>query len=437
MNSNLFNAETIEKANEAFENTWKSVLELVNETKLIPQTQFAARRLLSYNPQEKSVEKKCPELYIAINSLCSTITNRIQMLSQSENPDYWIDLLFCYLMMNDMPNSYTAVAHTLRLQPKVKDPYFNYCAAIVYHHFHYFEDAINFYKAVPDFFDQINDRNLRLAIAYRSINKFQESENLFRNLIKKPPKNLTQDDIKLQLAYTLQLAEKNSEAAKIYDELYSNYSWCKELKQQYVWFLSLQNDSRSWTKADELIGNSTDSVMRFASARIAMKQSDMAMAYQRYRDCTASWSDSPLFWCGLGVLYLKNEQFGDAIVAFQRALYLKNDISEAWLNLGLIFELQREPENAAKIYQTAQSNCASTQIIKRLNECGKRVLQKENLINEVIEIDGNRLFIQPMERISDALVADTPFLSDSCFNHDKSITQHLQNLIQYHTSLLH
>ncbi|OHT16733.1 TPR Domain containing protein [Tritrichomonas foetus] len=438
--SNVFDPKAIEKANAAFESAWNSVFELVEESKMESQTHLAARRLLSYNPQHKIVEEKCPVYYGVVNSLCSVITEKIQGLSKTESAENWTTLLFCYLLMNDMPNAYSAVQHNLRLRPKIKDTYFNYCAGIVYQHFHYFEDAIGFYMQIPESFEHFTDRNLRLAIAYRSISKYSEAESLFRNLLKRPPQNLSQNDIKLQLAYTLQLAERNLESSKIYEELYHQFPNCVELKQQYIWFLSIQNDSKSWVKADELIGTSADSVLRFASARISMKQRNMGIAYQRYRECTSAWSDSPLFWCGLGVLYLRNEQLSDAVIAFQRALYLKSDIPEAWLNLGLIFEIQGENPNALKIYQTAQSNCPNAKIVnKRINECGRpsrKSVLEESAVDEVIEIDGNRLFTQPMERISDLIITNPPFLSESCFT-DKTIKSQLQNLMQPHMSLLH
>lgn len=446
MNNNHSEPEILEEANHALESTWSLLLSFSEENHNDLQNQLAARRILAYNPQNRIVEEKLPRFYNAVNSLCPIITSRINELDQSgmanrtkETVDIWKTLLFCYLLMNDMPNAYTAAAHALRLQPEIADPYFNYCAAIVYQYFHYYEDAIKFYKRPTERFEQNIDRNFRLAIAYRSICKYPESQSLFKSLLKHPPPNLKQNDIKLQLAYTYQLAEMNSEAGKLYEELLGQNPRCHKLIQQYVWFLSLQDDSKCLSRAEELIGDSTDSILRFASARISMKMEAYNEAYQRYRECTSSWSDSPLFWCGLGVLYLRNEQFQDSILAFQHALYLKNDIPEAWLNLGLIYEIKRESENAMKIYQTAQSNCPNAKSIsKRKVECEKpqrQNLPKEYLLNEVLEIDGRTLFDQPIKKYSDMIMSYPPILTESCFNNDKTIQQQLTNLIQPYPSL--
>jgi glucose repression mediator protein len=100
-----------------------------------------------------------------------------------------------------------------------------------------------------------------------------------------------------------------------------------------------------------------ETTLLLIAGRIAMKQEDMPMAYQQYRDCISYCNDNPFFWCGLGVLYYKGEQTQDAVIAFQRALYLQSEMAEAWLNIGLIFEQQGEIANAQKIYPTGQTKC--------------------------------------------------------------------------------
>jgi len=67
---------------------------------------------------------------------------------------------------------------------------------------------------------------------------------------------------------------------------------------------------------------------------------DLAGAYEHYKICTEYYNNNPLFWCGLGSLYYKNDQGEDAIGAFRRALALKSEVAWAWLNIGLIFEQQ-------------------------------------------------------------------------------------------------
>ena len=127
-----------------------------------------------------------------------------------------------------------------------------------------------------------------------------------------------------------------------------------------------------------------------------------------------TWSDSPLFWCGLGVLYLKNEQFSDAIVAFQRALFLKNDIVEAWLNFGLIYHKQGDSKNALRIYETALNNCTSTTLInERINAINNSRSGAPSKPFDIVEIDGSKLFTQVAERISIEFTSSIPLLQSS------------------------
>ena len=60
---------------------------------------------------------------------------------------------------------------------------------------------------------------------------------------------------------------------------------------------------------------------------------------------------------------------------------------------------------------------------------------EEKLLKEILEIDGKRLFEQPIERYSEILVSYPPILSESCFNNDKSIQPQLVHLIQPYPSL--
>ena len=133
------------------------------------------------------------------------------------------------------------------------------------------------------------------------------------------------------------------------------------------------------------------------------------------------------------------EQLQDSILAFQRALYLKNDIPEAWLNLGLIYEIQNDCANAMKIYQTAQSNCSDAKnVSKRILDCERpqrQALPKEVLLNEVLEIDGKRLFDQPIQKYTEMIMSYPPILSESCFSTDKAAQPQLTKLIPPYPSI--
>jgi tetratricopeptide (TPR) repeat protein len=161
-----------------------------------------------------------------------------------------------------------------------------------------------------------------------------------------------------------------------------------------------------------------------------MKRRDINEAYARYRECTPDWSDSPLFWGGLGLLYLKNEQMQDAVVAFQRALFLRSDIPEVWANLGLIYDYQGETENASRVYQTGLANCRDDPVLKeRLAQVGPRKnVAKPTIMRDLIELDGSQYFQQPADKVAVRLLENPPDLSNSSFMSEPGVSEHAGEL---------
>jgi tetratricopeptide (TPR) repeat protein len=255
-----------------------------------------------------------------------------------------------------------------------------------------------------------------------------------------PPPRLAADDITLQMAYTNQLANRTDKALHLYTDLCKRHGTTLELVQQYCWFLSLQYDRPSFEKAERIIqqsGHAADPVLRLVMARIAMKQQDMTVAYQRYCDCIAFWTDSPIFWCGLGVLYFKNEQMQDAIVAFQRALYLKSELSEAWANLGLIFELQKEVSTAITVYEQALQSCSekdSKVIRDRLNALNS-ARQRSASPTQIMDVNDSPFFVQVAERLAAEYVGNSPLIPAAVIGGDESLDVGLAEMAPPYNSI--
>lgn len=439
--------QALSRANTEFENTWEATIALTELMNASSEAKFAARRLISYNPQSKKLATM-PDIQSAVSVISQIIQeNAKSVQSNPESIESWIILGHCYLMLNDFPNAYTSYTHVMRISDSVNDAYFWYGIGCVYQHFKYNMDAAKFLKHVlscdPQFPEK-DDLNFRVALLNRSRGKYDEALALFNSLIYNPPRDLIEDDIKFHIAFTHQLAGHDDQAIHFYSDLYSRHPANLELIQQFAWYLSLQTDNRSFTLAERIIHSvpqqySNDPMLRLVTARIAMKQQDMTTAYQRYCECISYWSDSPLFWCGLGVLYFKNDQMQDAVVAFQRALYLRSELVEAWANLGLIFEMQNDFPNALKIYQAALQNCAGSQLLKdRINALsaqGNRMNKVSQ--NQVIEINDSRFFTQVAEKVSTQRIAEPPIFPSNCFKGvtDPIIEKALNELSTRHKSI--
>jgi tetratricopeptide (TPR) repeat protein len=192
---------------------------------------------------------------------------------------------------------------------------------------------------------------------------------------------------------------------------------------QYAWFVFLRakgpDDCGSVSRivAAGLCRHPCDPTLLLIAGRIAIKQDDMVVAYQQYRYCISYCNDDPFFWCGLGVIYYKNGQTQDAVIAFQRALYLKGEMSEPWLNIGLIFEQQGDSTSAQKIYQTGQTKCPGVQEfaerLNALNGVQRRPYKPGNW--PLIDVDDLKFIRPPAEAFARDYVAAVPELPPQCF----------------------
>jgi tetratricopeptide (TPR) repeat protein len=147
-----------------------------------------------------------------------------------------------------------------------------------------------------------------------------------------------------------------------------------------------------------------------------MRENDIEHAYSNYRLCLPYFRDSPYFWCGLAHVYYHTQQGQDAVIAFQRALFLKNDIAGAWLNIGLISEENSDFAGAMKIYQTGKVHCAEEAAFDERMETLKTQRaghRKYGVGNSLAQIDESRAVVAPPEQFAANYVRSVPRLPAS------------------------
>ncbi|EAY13451.1 TPR Domain containing protein [Trichomonas vaginalis G3] len=397
--------QAIEQANKYLEFVWSSIASTAKEMGSKSITNLAIRRTLSYNPQNQKIFETAPRIKEGSQKLCDIISRDLQDLQNNPNNyQAWIQVGKAYLALSDFTNAYCSFTHVLRINPQIQDPYFWYAIACVYQHFQYNEDALKFFKNIGSLanskqdFPLYSDYHLRLGLLYRSLRQYSQSSVELNLILKCPPLGLTEDDINFQIAFTQLAGGQQDLALREFKNLCDKYPKSHKIVQQYTWSLSFCNDDQSLNEAQRIIDLhpelNDDPLINFVLARLALKRGQMEVAYKKYCGCIPDWCESPVFWCGLGVLYFKNDQKQDALIAFQRALYQKAEIVEAWLNLGFIFEQLDNPSNAQKIYEAGCQNCRnSTRLEERLNR-----LSNPNSRNQVKldieEIKDSRFFNQ-------------------------------------------
>jgi tetratricopeptide (TPR) repeat protein len=438
-------ADSLSQANQELEKVWETVFSLSAIASTSDDSCVACRRIICYNPSNPNIERVSQHFRTAIDYLCEVVTTRAtQLQSDNCNPEHYIVIGHCYLILNDFINAYTSYSHVLRLGTAIDSAYFHYGFGSVLHYFKYNRDANEHLHEALRLggarFPARADLQLRIALTQRALGAYDAAISSFKEIVSSPPAALTSDDIDFQIAYTCQLASRGDNAGQIYAELHKRHPSTLELVQQYCWFLSLQYDKQSLEKAERIIaasGLAGDPLLKLITARIAMKQHDMTLAYQKYCDCIAFWTDSPLFWCGLGVLYFKNDQMQDAIVAFQRALYLKPELVEPWANLGLIFELRKEPTMALSVYQQAIDNCNEKDakpIRERLALIGNG-RHRQATPGNIMEFNDSPFFVQVAERLAGEYVANSPVIPAALIGGDDALDKILPELTLPHKSI--
>ena len=421
MASNVF----LDKINEQFEKSFSLCAVISKEMGCTAESLLAAKRVFSYKPDARPILELFPEFTPVIEKISNLIERYGKELEVDCTPQLWASLGYCYLYLGDFPNAFAAFAHALRLCPEPQDPVFLYGIGVAYAHFNYTDHAQNCLSKVlakcPDF-EYACDVMFRLAVLYRQRKDFDKARKYFENVLSNPPSGLTRADIQLQIGYTDQVAGNMASAGSIYQDLYERFPNSLQLIIQFARFAFLRaTTSEDFARVSKMLEHGlqvhpmTPNLLLIA-ARIAMKMEDMTTAYQHYKFCIQYCSDNPYFWCGLGVLYFKNEQTGDAIVAFQRALYLKNEMPEAWLNIGLIYESQGDMENALKVYQTGLRKCPNTPDFNaRISSISQHQRTGLKTSYQLIDVDDQKFINAPSEVFASDYLSAVPELPSRCF----------------------
>jgi tetratricopeptide (TPR) repeat protein len=418
MNRNDF----LDRINSEFEQSFTLAARVSLEMHSLDESHRAAKRVFSYNPHSKAILDLFPQYSIVIEDISRLVQRHSQCVQeQPENADSWRILGYCYLSLGDFPNAFTAFTHSFRLCADCSDSVFWYAFGVVYAHYRYSDCAVSCVEKMLSFdsrFVYAEDVLLRTAIIERSVRNFDAALDFFERALKRPPNGLRREDIQFQIGYTWELRGSSDRAMDIYRELHARYPTAEAVTTQFCWFLYLQNKEGRLDHVQKLVEEAirtspVNPTLLLISARIAMRQGDIATAYQKYRVCINYCFDSPFFWCGLGVLYYKNEQTQDAVVAFQRALYLKNEMPEAWLNIGLILEERNDFASAIKIYQSGQAKCVkNAEFTERLNALNSQRAghRKYGVGYQLIDVDDSKFVVPPPEQFADDCLAAVPRL---------------------------
>jgi len=83
-------------------------------------------------------------------------------------------------------------------------------------------------------------------------------------------------------------------------------------------------------------------------------------------------------WCSLGVLYYAFGQYREALGMLARALRLDSTMADAWYNVGALYDMCEQPEDAQLAYMKAKENGLADRFAKAgigLNPIAMQYLQ--------------------------------------------------------------
>jgi glucose repression mediator protein len=409
------------EANETIEKGFSTAALVANEMKSMTESSNAAKRVFAYNPNSKAMHDLFPNYSILIQTITNLIDKNTKQISKPDaDPNSWVTLGHGYLMIGDFPNAFSAYAQAQRNIPNNTNTFFWYAIGIVYHHYNYKDHAQSCFNRVlqeGSQFPYYADLSFRNAILARSNGKFDEALGHFKITRSNPPNGLCDADILFQIAHTYQLMGRKGEATSIYQSLYQTYPNLMVTVNQYAWSLFLNDWNRHKDLLNTIIGEALkqepdEPNLLILSARIAMKENNTELAYNFYRESISYWSENPYFWCGLGYLYFKNDQSQDAYIAFRRALIIKNDIEQAWLNIGLYFEQNNDLVNALEAYKNGALNCErSRELQNRIVSLSSRKVGQ--ILPQAVDVDDVNFFEDAPKKFASLYVSAVPVLPSS------------------------
>jgi tetratricopeptide (TPR) repeat protein len=326
--------------------------------------QKAAKRAIALGPNCAPILDLFPEYTAIITEIDELLLRQTQVLqSDPENAKSHEICFFCYLSLGNFPFAF----RELKKCADSDEASFCYAAGVVYAYYARLDSAVCCLEKLRSFDGDggdARDLDFRLAIVERSAKNFDGARERLERLLKAPPKNLTVSDIRFQIGYTLELSGKFDEACRVYEELHGVFPVNEAVAEQMVLCKYLRDRAGDLTQTKALLAKVSgihprNPLLLLVSAWIDVREHERERAYGHYRACLPYFRDSPYFWCALASMYYHNQQCQDAVTSFQRALYLKNNLPEAWLNIGLIAEESSDFAGAMKVYQNGKSHCAT------------------------------------------------------------------------------
>ncbi|MFO7980531.1 MAG: tetratricopeptide repeat protein [Candidatus Aminicenantes bacterium] len=272
-------------------------------------------KVVKKNPKDIETKKILAEVYTkgrAYNLAVSTYQDITQLNPESD--EAYLKMGTVYIEMRKWEEAIPPLEKAIKLNPDNASAYYNIGRA--YEELENYEKAIENYKKFVESEPQdIKDTYLRLGIAQLETEEFQGAADSLQKAIENNPDN---DNLKYRLADTYQKIEKYENAAEIYTALAEDNP--DDAKVYFNMMVKMYDDANMPDKAIE------------SAKKLIELQPNSADAYYN-----------------VGYMYVKQEQYREAIPIFEKAIELNPDMEYAYQNLAVCYSNLNQYSNSIKI----------------------------------------------------------------------------------------
>ncbi|EAX94509.1 hypothetical protein TVAG_219150 [Trichomonas vaginalis G3] len=396
------------------------------QANLSHQSIIASQKAIGYTKDCTIFKKTQPELATSSDIILSKIKQYETSKILDSDVNSKLHVAFCYIAICDYVSAYKII-DAISLNLILQNSYHALIIGSLYQYFEFHDKSLAYFTSCdPQTMETeyIFELFFRFSISYRALRCANECIQCIQKLYEFIPNYLKKFDIDLILASAYQDFGDYTQANSIYAQLYTMFPENTNVLQSYLWCLYLDAKStRNFDKVAELAKYVSEKFptvvpLNLICGRIFLTMNNNPSAYNCFTRCIKDMCSSPYFWCMLGTIYFKNEQFDDSIIAYRRSLFLNITCAEAWYNLVLNSIKKGEKESTENLIGNARGSCPD--IVPTL----EALVQNSQAM--LMDIDESKLLSLPSDYLVRSILDPLPQILPSDLGLPDSTVLHLQ-----------
>lgn len=378
-----FRAETIE--------TWLALASMSDTLGSHDRAIDCYRKVLDYDPSNTKALVGTANQYRAKELFAKAIDYYNSALKLDPNDGSVCEALaHCYLMVDNLNESYTAYQRALNTLPDQNVPKLWYGIAILYDRCGSFDLAKNSFLRVLEIdanYSKKSDIYFRLGIIYKHEHDYHHALDNFYLVLKNPPPPLAISDIWFQIGHIQETLEDYSHAQYAYERVLEDNPAHAKVLQQLGWlhfqqYMKGLPPSPQQPPAATATTNSNPDSPQAASeqtlnlainrlnasldiepndpytwyllGRVYVQAGRHDQAFRAYERAIALDPSNARFLCSIGIFYYRTGSFHDALRWYTKSITADPDtLSEAWYNAAILYQISNQLNDAINAMENA------------------------------------------------------------------------------------